>query len=102
MQQIQYYRNSVCAGDDYVNCDQTIEMSDDALLEDLVTYIMKTHFGNYSFIPYTGGNALWALESNAGILAIVCDDGEQVSYPTFDSKQPLNTIGVTSIFGRRQ
>lgn len=100
MQQTKYSRESVCAADDYVNCGQTINMPDDAPLKDLVTYIKDTHFGHYSFIPYTGGHAFWSLESDAGTLAVVCDDSKQVSYPTFTPHQPLKDIGITSIHAK--
>lgn len=100
MQQILYSRESVCAADDYVNCGQTIDMPDEALLEDLVAFIQHTHDGNYSFIPYTGGHAFWSLDSDAGTLAIVCDDGKQASYPSFDPHQPLKDIGITSIHAK--
>lgn len=101
MQAIKYYRNSVCAADDYENRPQTIEMADETTLEDLVQFITSTHYGNYSFIPYTGGQAFWALESDAGRLAVVCDDGKQVTYSDYAPKMLLSDIGVTCINGKR-
>lgn len=100
MQTIKYYRDSVCAADDYINRPQTIEMADEATLEDLVQFITSTHDGNYSYIPYTGGQAFWALEADAGRLAVVCDDGKQVTYSDYAPKTLLSEIGVTSIKGK--
>ena len=100
MIEIAYVRNSVCAADDYINCPQTIQMPDDAILEDLVKFIKGTHYGNYSFIPYTGGKAYWALESDAGLLAIVNDGDEKDSYPNYDSEKPLKDVRVPSIHGK--
>jgi hypothetical protein len=100
MHSIKYYRDSVCAGDDYVNCGQLIKMADDATLEDLVQFIMHTHYGHYSFIPYTGGRAFWALESDAGRLAVVCDDGKQVTYSSYKPTTSLTDIGITNIMGK--
>jgi hypothetical protein len=40
------------------------------------------------------------LESDAGTLAVVCDDGQQVSYPSFDPHQRLKEIGITSIHAK--
>lgn len=98
---IKYYRESCCAADDYVNCDQTITMPDNATLSDLVHYILHTHFGNYSFIPYTGGGSLWVLTSNAGNLATVSDDQERIIYINFAPTTLLKDIGVKEIYAKR-
>lgn len=101
MIEIEYYRSSVCAADDYINCEHTIQMPDDAILEDLVQFVTHTNYGHYSFIPYTGGKAFWSLESDNGVLAVVCDDRERIAYPNFDRKKPLNEIRITKIYGKR-
>ena len=101
MIEIKYYRSSVCAADDYINCPQTIQMPDDAKLEDLVKFIKDTNYGRYSFIPFTGGHAFWALESDTGVLAIVNDGYEKDSYPNYESQKPLKEIGVTTIQGKQ-
>ena len=75
-----YNRNSVCQGDDYVNRTIEISLPDDSVLEDLVNKILSTRIDQYSGIAYTGGRSRWALESNIGIIAYVCDDGERKEY----------------------
>ena len=87
-----YNRDSVCQGDDYVNRSLEISLPDDSVLEDLV--------GNYSGIAYTGGRTRWALESNIGIIAYVCDDGIRNEYPKWDKHTPLKSLGITNVYGR--
>ena len=97
---IKYFRESVCAGDDYVNRDLTITLPEDSVLEDLIQYLITKRIGNYSAIPYTGGTARWALESNIGTLAYVCDDGKRIQYTKWDRQTPLKELGITSINGK--
>ena len=101
MIKIEYHRESVCAADDYYNRSQTIEMPDNAKLGDLVKFLARTSYGNYSYIPYTGGNSFWALESNIGLLAVVCDDRKRVAFPNFSRCTPLSKIGITTISGKQ-
>ena len=98
---IKYDRDTVCAGDDYVNRDLTIILPDDAILEDLVKYILHYRDGNYSSIPYTGGHAFWDLESDKGLLASLCDEPEEVSYPVFEKETQLKDLNITRVFGKR-
>jgi hypothetical protein len=73
-----------------------MKMPDDAVLEDLIYGC-----GNEWQIPYTGGYGMWAIKSNVGILAYVCDDAELVVYPDLDKRTPLKSLGLVSTFGAR-
>ena len=95
-----YNRDSVCQGDDYVNRTLEISLPDDSVLEDLVKRILSTRIGNYSGMAYTGGRTRWALESNIGIIAYVCDDGIRNEYPKWDKHTPLKSLGITKVYGR--
>ena len=95
-----YTRESVCQGDDYVNRPIEISLPDESVLEDLVNKILNTRIGNYSGIAYTGGQNRWALESNIGIIAYVCDDGIRNEYPKWDRQTPLKDLGITNVHGR--
>lgn len=88
-------------GDDAGNGIQHIMMPDDAVLEDLIHVILHGGCGNEWPIPYTGGHAMWALKSNIGILAYLCDDAELVLYAEIDRKTPLKGLGLVSTFGAR-
>ena len=98
---ITYNRESVCQGDDYVNRTIKISLPDDSVLEDLVNKILNTQIDRYSGIAYTGGKSRWALESNIGIIAYVCDDGIRNQYPKWDKQTPLKDLGITNVYGRR-
>ena len=95
-----YKRESVCQGDDYVNRPLEISLPDDSVLEDLVKRILSTQIGEYSGIAYTGGKSRWALESNVGIIAYVCDDGIRNQYPKWDRQTPIKNLGITNVYGR--
>ena len=101
MIELTFHRDSVCMGDDAGNGIQHIEMPDDAVLEDLIYVILHGGCGNEWHIPYTGGHAMWAIESNVGILAYVCDDAELVLYTDLDKRTPLISLGLVSSFGAR-
>lgn len=95
-----YNRESVCQGDDYVNRTLEISLPDDSVLEDLVKRILNTQIGHYSGIAYTGGRTRWALESNIGIIAYVCDDGIRNQYPTWDRQTLLKNLGIMKVYGK--
>lgn len=101
MIELTFHRDSVCMGDDSGNGIQHMKMPDDAVLEDLIYVILHGGCGNEWQIPYTGGHAMWAIKSNAGILAYVCDDAESVVYPDLDKRTPLKSLGLVSTFGAR-
>ena len=101
---IRYTRGSVCAQDDYVNHEITIEMPEDATVKDLVDYISHYDEDNgYAAIPYTGGDALWVIESKGETLAELYDDGKRIKY--FGEDTPLKTIfrnGTAELHGKRK
>jgi len=97
---IKYTRDSVCAQDDYVNHDITIELSEDATVKDLVDYICHYHDDEgYAAIPYTGGNMKWKIIAGGDTLAEVYDDTERIRY--IDGTRPLLQMNVTEVFGKR-
>ena len=98
---IDYHRESVCAADDYVNHSIKIVLPMDATLNDLVNYIHNYLEGNYSAIPYTGGNSWWALKSDNRILAYVNDKKTEIQYPQYDSQTPLKDLDVKEVYGTR-
>ena len=98
---IQYERDSVCAQDDYLNHEITIELPENATVKDLVDYIAHHQDDNgYATLPYTGGNTLWTIESNGGTLAELYDDGERIRY--FGADTPLRTLQLSSVHGHRK
>ena len=98
---IQYERDSVCAQDDYLNHEITIELPENATVKDLVDYIAHHQDDNgYATLPYTGGNTLWTIESNGGTLAELYDDGERIRY--FGADTPLRTLQLSSVYGHRK
>ena len=99
MIELTFHRESVCMGDDAGNGIQQLKMADDAVLEDLIYVILHGSCDNEWPIPYTGGHAMWAINSNVGILAYVCDDAELVLYPVLDKKTALKNLGLVSTFG---
>ena len=101
MIELTFHRDSVCMGDDSGNGIQHMKMPDDAVLEDLICVILHGGCGNEWQIPYTGGYDMWAIKSNVGILAYVCDDAEMVVYPDLDKRTPLKSLGLVSTFGAR-
>lgn len=100
MIQLTFHRVSVCMGDDQGNGIQTVELPDDAVLADLIQVILRGGCGNNWPIPYTGGNAYWAIESNIGILAYL-SDSDLVAYLDIDKNTPLKDLGIVSTFGSR-
>lgn len=76
-------------------------MPENATVRELVDYISRHHDDNgYAAIPYTGGKALWTLESKGDTLAELYDDGKRIRY--FGADTPLRTLQITSVYGHRK
>ena len=97
---IKYSRESVCAQDDYVNHDITIELPYDATIKDLVDYIAHYHDADgFAAIPYTGGHTKWKILAYGNTLAELYDDAERIHY--FGAKTLLRTCNITEVSGLR-
>lgn len=97
---IKYSRASVCAQDDYLNHEITIELPRDATVKDLVDYIAHYQDADgYAAIPYTGGQTKWKLVANDNTLAELYDDTKRIHY--FGAQTPLLTLKITKVSGQR-
>ena len=97
-----FNRESVSMGDDAGSGEYTIEMPNTATLGDLINVIMHGGNGNDWPIPYTGANSFWVIRSDVGDLADIYTDEEGewiIRYLTYDENAPLESLGITWIFG---
>ena len=101
---ISFRRVSVCMGDDAGNGKYTIELQDNATLEELLYVILHGGSGNDWPIPYTGANSSWIIHSDIGDLARIFTDSNGEWHITdyyCDEKTPLKELRITWTFGDR-
>jgi len=94
---IRFERANICA-EDTAHHPITIEMREDATLEELVQYIMTYNEDGNPAIPNSGANIWWQLTYDKGTLAYVCDNRRDCSYANVPAETLLKDIPITTVF----